>query len=445
MLGFSRRLRFGPFVLALAIAAGTGANALWGQEARLLTAVQYDQTSQSDAFDDGVATEDAAAGGDDRVAADDGPCSVCPETGDEAGPVTLLGECGERSVGNLFDSAMGVKKRWDLPIGAGAWHWFHVDASGDNDGYGIEGLRGTYYWYLTADPEYDLGGGRKIGGHLEYRLRDGDTFRSFFDSKFWPYEAYGYYQSEAVGTFKAGQVWTRFGLDWDGVFFGNVPYFDGFKLDPDYGLSWERTTEVHEQLSVDSFVQFFFHEDGVNGSFGGADPESVAGYNERNTGVIRIVPAWTCCDGSSVALGLSALVGEIESSLPGLDDEVTAAWATDLTVTRGPWKVFGEVLQAFGTRNPARYVSGGPSNRLTDMLVGAHYTVGPVVLRTSYSQGWDANPDARHEMVVAGATVTLTENVDFYLEYVNEQVHGNETADRIEFFDSFQFVIHWHY
>lgn len=107
--------------------------------------------------------------------------------------------------------------------------------------------------------------------------------------------------------------------------------------------------------------------------------------------------------------------------------------------------LFGEVLQSFGTINPTRYVSGGPSNRITDMLVGAHYTIGPVTLRTSYSHGWDDNPSARHEMVVAGSTIKMTEHVDAYLEYVNEQVHGNALAERIEFVDSFQFVIHWHY
>ena len=48
-------------------------------------------------------------------------------------------------------------------------------------------------------------------------------------------------------------------------------------------------------------------------------------------------------------------------------------------------------------------------------------------------------------MVVAGTTVKLTKNVDFYLEYVNEQVDGNATSGYIEFFNSLNFIVYWSY
>ncbi len=372
-------------------------------------------------------------------------CDACCDCCSDDEVETLLGGCGEQCIEGLFDSVLGWKNDYDIPISVGAWHWFATDLSGSNSGYGTEGLRGTYWWYVTADPEVDLGNGRKIGGHLEYRLRDGDNFRSFFDSRFWSYEAYGYIHDDDLGTLKAGQIWKRFGLDWDGVFFGNIAYFDGFKLDPDYGLSWEKTTDMGGGLSVDTFAQFFFHEDGVNGSFGGADAESVPGIHERNTGVVRVLPTWTYCDDSTFALGLSALAGQIDSERADVSDQNVAAWAVDATYTKDRWKLFGEMLQSYGTLNPARYVSGGPSNRITDFLVGAHYTTGPVVYRASYSLGLDSNPYADHNLVVAGATVKLTEHVELYIEYVNEKVHNNATAGRIEFFDSMNFIIHWNY
>lgn len=364
----------------------------------------------------------------------------------ETAPVTFLGDFGERHIEQgFFDHVLGWKNEWEVPIKVGAWHWFHASLVDGNDGYGTKGLRGTYWWEVIADVNHDLGRGRKVGGYVNYRLRDGDFFRSFFDSLFWSYEAYGYYSSEELGTFKAGQIWKRFGLDWDGVFFGNVPYFDGFKLDPDYGLSWEKTTPIDDRLSVNSFVQFYFHEDGVNGSFGGADAESVPGIHERNTGVVRLVPTWTFCNDSTLALGVSGLAGEIDSQRADINHENTAAWALDATYTKDRWKLFGEALQSYGRINPRRYVSGGPSNRLTDFLVGAHYTVGPITYRACYSMGLDSNPSAEHTMVDTGATVQLTEHVEFYLEYVNEQVHGNAAENHIEFFNSLSFVIHWLY
>ncbi|MEX2120934.1 MAG: hypothetical protein WD847_15190 [Pirellulales bacterium] len=395
--------------------------------------------------DDGYApapadTDDPLAAANGDAPADKAAC--CAPQADE--PVTLL---VHSRLDHWYDNLQARKQNWIVPMGIGAWHWFHEDLSGSNDGYGIEGLRGTYWWFVTADPSFDLGDGRKIGGHLEYRLRDGDTFRTFFDSKFWSYEAYGYVSGEQWGTLKAGQIWKRFGLDWDGVFFGNAPYFDGFKLDPDYGLSWEQSTEIDRCFKVDRYLQFFFHEDGVNGSFEGADAESVPGYNERNTGVARIVPTWTFGDASTLALGISGLVGQIDSDLGafGFPDETVAAYAVDLTFTRGNWKMFAEGLQSFGVINPVRYVSGGPSNRISGFLGGMHYVTGPVTWRGSYSASIDDNPHGMQNMVVLGTTTKLTKGIDLYLEYVNQRVDGHAVNDSIEFFNSLEAVIHWSY
>ena len=156
-----------------------------------------------------------------------------------------------------------------MPVNAGAYHWFTDDLVGNKDGYGIPGLRNTYFWYVTADPQFQLRSGHQLGGHVELRLRERDLFRSFFVGQVWTYEAYVSLATKDYGTLKGGQIWKRFGMDWDGVWWGNAPYFDGFKLDPDYGMAWEKTTEVHERLQIDSYVQFFFHEDRVNGSFAG--------------------------------------------------------------------------------------------------------------------------------------------------------------------------------
>ena len=79
---------------------------------------------------------------------------------------------------------------------------------------------------LTVDPELELACGDRIGGHLEYEFRDGDPLRTFYSRTVWSYEAYGYYKTEHLGTLKAGQVVTRFGIPWGGGrwFSDGVPF-----------------------------------------------------------------------------------------------------------------------------------------------------------------------------------------------------------------------------
>jgi predicted porin len=332
-----------------------------------------------------------------------------------------------------------------MPITGGAWHWFHQSLINRSGGYGIDGLRGTYFWYLYADPEYTTSAGNKVGAHVELRLREVDTFRSFIDDQVWTWENYAYIQNDDLGKLKAGQLYHQFGLFWDGVFFGNAPYFDGLKLDADYGLSWEKTTEIHDCLKLDSYLQFFFHEDQSNGSFGGADAESVVNYTEKNAGVARLVPTWTLSDGSQLALGASGEVGQIDSR-GALPDATVWRYGFDATYTRGPWKAFAEGSQTYGVRNPVSYVSGGPSDQLTNFLAGIHYTRGPVTYRCSYSNSIYENPHAVQNMVLAGATIALTKHVDCYIEYVNQRVDNAAiTSQNGPFFHSIEWVINWHF
>ncbi|MDA1050433.1 MAG: hypothetical protein O3C40_08115 [Planctomycetota bacterium] len=345
------------------------------------------------------------------------------------------------NLGGAIDNGCNFK----MPITGGAWHWFHQNLNGGPGGYGIPGLRGTYFWYLYADPQYTTGAGNTIGGHMELRLRETETFRTFVDDQVWTWELYGYIQNDELGTLKAGQLYNRFGIFWDGVFFGNASYFDGMKLDADYGVSWEKTTDIHDCLKVDSYVQYFFHEDQSNGSFGGADAESVDGYTEKNTGVARLVPTWTRADGSQLAIGASGMVGQIDSQI-ALPDETVWAYGVDATYTKGPWKAFVEGSQTYGVRNPVSYVSGGPSDQLTNFLGGIHYTRGAVTYRCSYSNSIYEHPHAVQNMVLAGATVTLTDHVDLYIEYVNQRVDGASLPGRNgDFFNSIEWVINWHF
>jgi hypothetical protein len=353
---------------------------------------------------------------------------------------------------NLWDSTYENWQQWkkqhDLPITVGAYNWYHVNNGGPApSGYGEPGLRDTYFWYLATDPYLTLSNAvvQGVGADVEARFRESsDKFRSYFyNAHAWVYQGYGYVDTP-IGRFKAGQIRQRFGLDWDDTWWGDVQYFDGFKLNTGYGLSSENTWhEDDSRFKLDSFVQYFAREADISGSKVGANPESVPGAQERNVGDIRLVPTWQLSHDSSLALGISGLAGEIRNVMPGSGDTSQLAWAADATYTWQRFKVFGEVDRSFGVLNPARYVSGGPSDHITDPLAGVEYKYGPATFRLAWSAGFDANPSGHQYLWVPGITQALTKNTTFYVEYVNWQV-TNKLGERSPLENGFQLVLNWH-
>ena len=64
---------------------------------------------------------------------------------------------------------------------------------------------------------------------LNPRFRDSEA-RDFFTSNVWIEEAYAFWEREFL-TVKLGNVYHQFSRLSDNTFYGNIPYFDGFKLD----------------------------------------------------------------------------------------------------------------------------------------------------------------------------------------------------------------------
>ncbi|MDE2112647.1 MAG: hypothetical protein KGJ79_16015 [Alphaproteobacteria bacterium] len=344
-----------------------------------------------------------------------------------------------------YDAWQSWKENRGLPITFGAYNWYHINSGGPTaSGYGIPGLRGTYFWYVDTDPSWSVNDGfiKTVGVHTEFRFRESDKFRSYFSNQYWFYEAFGFVDTP-VGRFKAGQIWKRFGLDWDGTWWGNVQYFDGLKLDTGYGVSWENTWMSEGRFKVDSFVQYFVDEANVSGSLAGANPQSVPGSRERSLGVVRVIPTWQLNDASSFALGFSGLIGQIKKTASFTDATRQTAWAVDATYTWNDLKVFSEVDQSSGVLNPNRYVSGGPSNRTTDELFGAIYQFGPIGVRAAWSTGFDAHPSGHQDLWVPGVTIALAKNATLYAEYVRWTI-TDSAAKRAVFEDGIQLALHWH-
>lgn len=344
-----------------------------------------------------------------------------------------------------YDRLQEWKKCHGVPIEVGAWHWFHYgNDSGDLD-YGLPpNLDGTYYWYVTVDPSFDVCSRwvTKAGVHAQVRFRENDDpFRPWFDENVWLWEAYAWAETP-IGKLKAGDIWKRFGFDWDGSWYGNLPYFDGWKLDPDWGVSWERSGALggRGDFAWDAFAQVFFAEDEVNGSIAGADAESSDDSEEGITGVLRFVPKWRLPDCSTLALGASLLVGEVEHETEG-DDTIVAA-AVDASWTKDRFKVYGEAMWSEGVVSEAHYVTGGPSDSSFIWSVGAHYVVGPATLRATFQRAEYENPGGEQDFLLVGATIALVKNVDLYVEYVKWDVEA-DGADEVEFEDGWNFILHW--
>ena len=347
-------------------------------------------------------------------------------------------------VTHAYDAVQEWKKDNGIPIGVGAWHWWHMNRESPHDfHYGLPTLGGTYYYYVTADPQTEVGGDKtKIGAHVDFRFRDGEeSFRSFYESNAWLWEAYAWVQTGPDTKVKAGKIWHRFGVDWDGSWYGNVPYFDGWKLDPDWGASLETKFDVLH-TNADAFLQAYFAQDRVNGSIPGADAESNVGNGHEKPSLnARLVPTWTLPGGSTLAVGASAMIGQI--AIDGRDDETVAAGALDATWTKGPWKAVAEIMASSGERNPTNYVTGGPSDQSQLWLVGASRTIGPVTLRGIVSHGRYDDPGGEQVLYLTGATIAITKNVDLYLEYVKwDTKSGN---GRVPYEDGFQFVLNWRF
>jgi len=329
-------------------------------------------------------------------------------------------------------------------LGAGAYHWVNIQSDDGEVTYGYpNGGEGTYFYYLTGDlacprcnecaPQW--------GAHAELRARDETVFRSFFDHEVWFYEAYAWLDMPNLGKFKAGKIWKRFGYDWDGTFWGNVQYYDGMKLDPDYGFAWERTWGAGKRFELNAFAQFFLTEDEVNGSIAGGDAESTGLFDEKNTIVLRVQPRWRFTKNMSVAVGLSGLLGQIEDQV-GDDDETLTQLALDAEFQWCGLKVFGEYVYSDGRQNPTHYVTGGASDVYRTYLAGAQYAIGPFTLRAIFSHGDYENPDGEQDLFLVGGTVALTDWLTLYLEYVDWTVQAAGGAE-VQFEEGFQIVLNW--
>src|SRR5690349_16637024 len=311
-----------------------------------------------------------------------------------ATPKTLTHE----EVLELFKEALP----FDLHGGILLWHW-------EPNVHNFESNTEIYYANLLLDSKSE-----RYGYHFEPRFRD-TKLRPFFESNVWIQEAYLTWRpcEQSQGVLKAGKVYSQFGRMWDGVFYGNIPYFDGVKLDPDIGVSWENHVAVGGPTSIDYSVQYFTQDGATNGSLQGRDTLSTG--TERNIAVGRVAPTFKLGEKTSATVGVSAM--HFDADLPNENSGVSRGNA-EVSFTTGPLTVFGDFTHQNGNHVEDFPVVGSNSDDIDYLMSGLSYTWNKYTFRYSYSFGDYEDEDVKEELHLPGIVYAVNEHLSVWLEFV---------------------------
>jgi hypothetical protein len=338
--------------------------------------------------------------------------TLAPDTEHPQHPDTLtreelMGILDERDA--AAESEGGVFASVPVDVSGGIFLW-HYQPFLD----GVDPSTSIYWAWLTFDA--DLPG--DVDFHLQTMFRD-SKLRPFFESNVWIQEAYLDWQPKGSnGALKVGKLYSRFGRFWDGTFYGNVPYFDGLKLDPDLGLSYERVDNLRDDLSLEWTAQYFPQDGGTNGSLQGRDTLSLPGALQRNSFVTRIAPTLSFSDDASLTLGLSGMVFEADFAGTASDDVVTR-WAAEASLSYRDLTVFGEFAHQNGTHAPDYPVAGANESDISWIMSGIDYTLGDRwQLGYRFSLGDYADTDVREVFHMPRLQYQVSDAVSLWLEYV---------------------------
>ncbi len=273
------------------------------------------------------------------------------------------------------------------------------------------------------------------GFHADYRFRT-TKLRSYYPGNTWLQEGYVSYTTR-LGQIRAGDFYRRVGLKWDGSFFGNIEYFDGLMLDPEFGVGFEGAHGLDGRLGAKYSFQYFSTDSRVNGSLPGRDFVSEPGARAKNDVTMRFAPVWNFSPTASFTLGGSFARGAIDRD--GGPNNERAQEAAGATLKIGSWLAYGEVLR--------QTVSGRvilPPQNATYILAGTRWARGRFEPRLNFSQGNYHGLNGRREYIIQpGMTVNLADGFSFIYEYDfwRSLAPGKDrTLDR-----SLNFVLHYHF
>ncbi|UQA62142.1 hypothetical protein [Polyangium aurulentum] len=224
----------------------------------------------------------------------------------------------------------------EIEIHGGAWLFYYQPFTVPNE---REFVR-LQVAHLNFDGSYG-----PVGLFFNASVRD-TKMREFYDGTAWLEEGFFYYNSRYV-TLKAGKTYSRLGLLWDNSFYGPIHFYDGIKLDPNYGLSAEGSVGLETGLRLGYYGQYFLVDGRTNGSYVGRDTISIPGARKRHALVGRVEPAYFWSKDYNVTLGLSGQYFQADLPEPVGPQDVYR-FAADVSTNLGPVSLWAEVLHQMG-------------------------------------------------------------------------------------------------
>lgn len=321
------------------------------------------------------------------------------------------------------------KRKLAVDLHGGAYLWYYQPLAGP-----AEHDLSLWAAYLKFDAKYD-----DFGISLQPRFRE-TKFRPYYPSNFWIEEAYAFWKKDFFAL-KAGKIYTRFGKFSDNSFYGNIQYYDGLKLSPDYGLSAEMSPLPRTgPFRMGAYAQYFMNDGYTNGSLQNRDTVSIPGARKRDELIGRIEPGYYFKDDTSIVLGLSGQYFEADLPAPFGGHNVYR-YAADLNVTIDKdLLVYGEYSRQDGRsvtdfpipgspgteNNPP--VLGSVSKHNEYVLAGAEYTWGRLTTRFNFSYARYADVGVKETMYQPGLVVRVHDNISLIGEYVNWNRHQQGLA-----------------
>jgi hypothetical protein len=124
--------------------------------------------------------------------------------------------------------------------------------------------------------------------HIEFRARDRGL--RWMPTSAWLEECYASAEIVAVPSnyplvLKVGKSYQMFGRIWDNSFYGSIPFRDGLKLDPNYGLSFEGALGALGAFGARYFAQYYILDGATNTSVANRDTISQVVPGTTNTSI----------------------------------------------------------------------------------------------------------------------------------------------------------------
>jgi len=305
---------------------------------------------------------------------------------------------------------------FDLHGGAYLWHYqpFLDGAKPDTS---------LYYAWLSFAAQFD-----DFGFFFEPHFRD-TNLRPFFNSNVWVQEIYASWKVPYdIGTLKAGKEYNRLGRFWDDSFYGNLPYFDGLKLDPDLGFSLENTRAFGKEMSVEYSAQYFTTDGRTNGSLEGGpgftQPRATIGdkvSRERNIFTARIAPTYKFTDEIALTVGLSAMHEEANFSTGAgtPPNDMVGRYNGEAALSVGPATFFADYTIQSGHHVLNYPLLGVPSDHNRYVMAGAEYKWDIFTFRYNFSLAdYHTDTRIRETFQMPAVVAAVHKHLSLWLEYV---------------------------